>query len=158
MTDLGTLGQSEARGINASGQVVGRFDTFGGEHAFITAPNGAGMTDLGTLGGARSLAFGINASGQVVGLSSTLEWSARAFLTGPNGVGMSDLNDLIGPGVLGTDEYLGVAYGINDAGQIIANSSYELASLLSPVPEAETWALMLSGLGLVGLSRRLSKA
>ena len=39
----------------------------GGNHAFLTGPNGVGMTDLGTLGGGSSLAFGINDAGQVVG-------------------------------------------------------------------------------------------
>ena len=57
-----------AHGINDAGQVVGSSSTAGGErHAFITGPNGIGMTDLGTLGGDFSVAFGINDAGQVVG-------------------------------------------------------------------------------------------
>ena len=61
-----------AYGINDAGQVVGESDTAAGaHHAFITGPNGVGMTDLGTLGGDYSLAYGINDAGQVVGESNT---------------------------------------------------------------------------------------
>ena len=50
LTDLGTLGgpNTSSSGINDAEQVVGasETDTFGGErHAFITGPNGVGMTD-----------------------------------------------------------------------------------------------------------------
>ena len=60
-----------ASGINDAGQVVGRSITAAGAyHAFITGPNGVGMTDLGTLGGGYSDASGINDAGQVVGYST----------------------------------------------------------------------------------------
>ena len=83
--DLGNLGggNSYARGINKSGQVVGDSGTASGEfHAFRTAPNSPinpETDDLGTLGG-RSVTVGgdisssandINESGQVVGFSRT---------------------------------------------------------------------------------------
>lgn len=122
MTDLGTLGGAKAswaRGINASGQVVGDSFTFPndyhGYHAFITGPNGAGMTDLGTLGGDRSNASGINASGQVVGDSYITPAGAfHAFITGPNGAGMTDLGTL--GGISG---YFSSASGINDSAQVV---------------------------------------
>jgi probable HAF family extracellular repeat protein len=73
MTDLGSLGDgfdgAEATGINNKGQVVGRSITSHyDEHAFIWE-NGV-MTDLGTLGGAYSIATGINDKEEVVGWST----------------------------------------------------------------------------------------
>ena len=68
---LGTLGgdSSRATGINDSGQVVGYSSPTESYyyHAFITGPNGVGMTDLGALGEYHTYARGINDAGQVVG-------------------------------------------------------------------------------------------
>jgi probable HAF family extracellular repeat protein len=147
MTDLGTLGgdYSFAYGINDAGQVVGWSVTLGSHHGFITGPNGVGMTDLGTLGGVRgaSQAYDINNAGQVVGgslISDGLHGftGLHGFITGPDGVGMTDLNSLAS---LPIGYVIGNAIGINNAGQVLVTAS---------IPEPETYALMLAGLGLIG--------
>ena len=69
MTDLGTLGgTSDARGINARGQVVG----ISGNRAFVWEKGV--MTELGG-----SAAFAINAAGEIVGYRDT-EQGPRATL------------------------------------------------------------------------------
>jgi len=72
----------EAYGINASGQVVGVFQTLEGwHHAFFYG--GGASVDLGTLGGNASEGLGINSSGTVVGDSFTATGARRAFLWPP---------------------------------------------------------------------------
>ena len=159
MTDLGNLGggHSEASAVNDRDQVVGHsyitgsvggYPYFGTSHAFHWT--GGAMTDLGTLGGAQSHAYGINMRGQIVGMADAAGDYGRAFLF-ENGA-MSDLNMLIDPALGWT---LSSAQGINDAGQIAALGcrGYACMSvLLSPVPEPQSWAMLLSGLVL--LARR----
>src|SRR5687768_12755643 len=102
VTQLGTLfegGYTSASGINDTGQVVGSSSprSYVPGHAFITGPDGVGMTDLGTLGGVHSAATGINDAGQVAGFSHTIAGSDyRGFITGPDGMGMRALGTLGG--------------------------------------------------------------
>ena len=150
MSDLGTLDRvwdynavGVAIGINDLGQVVGwsTRSPESGFHAFITGPDGAGMRDLGTLGGSYSRAFGVNDVGQVVGESSILGGFTHAFITDPDGVGMSNLNSLVD---LPPDVFLTSAVDINNVGQVIA----------VVVPEPEIYVMLLVGLCLIGFVGR----
>jgi len=109
MMDLGSLARRSgyAYGVNDVDQVVG-FSVLSSERAFLWDPVN-GMQDLGALGSATSIARAINNFGQVVGTTGT-----GAFLY-QDGV-MTDLNTLIPPD---SGLHLDVAYGINDAGQIV---------------------------------------
>jgi probable HAF family extracellular repeat protein len=149
MQDLGSLGGnlSVAYGINASGQVVGySYTTSNASRLAFLYTNGQ-MQDLGSLGG-WSDARGINASGQVVGWSSLAGNAPQHAFLYTNGQ-MQDLNSLVDlpPGV--SLEY---AYGINDQGWIVGQTSSGHAYLLTPIPGA-FWLLGSGLLGLVGWRR-----
>jgi probable HAF family extracellular repeat protein len=123
VTALGTLGGNftVAKSINEAGQVAGDSYTAANiPNAFVTGPNGAGMTNLGGLDGnhASTGGFGygngVNDAGQVAGYAVTPSNATHAFITGPTGGGMADLGTLGGK-----NSY---AYGINGAGRVVGNS------------------------------------
>lgn len=174
--DLGTLGgdRSEGREINDSGQVVGSSTTeIGGQpHAFVTGPNGAGMIDLGTMGGKTSGSYSINNLGEVVGYAGFgLECpfcTPDAFLYSHGiMVNLTRLDEVLSAGWTRI-----VAVDINDHGQIVGYGmigEVQHAFLLSgadeeffstyvpvpaPIPEPQTYAMLLAGLGLLGFTAR----
>src|SRR3954452_15103647 len=109
------------------------------------------MIDLGSFGGALSIARGINNSGQVVGFATNIDASSRAFLYS-NG-SMVDLNSLIDPSLNIT---LQDAHAINDSGQIVVDGllgGHVQAFLLTPVPEPSSILLEACGLLAIGLFR-----
>ena len=85
--------------INSAGQITGIYGDLNPQ-VLSPAPNGVGMTVLGTLGGTYSTSFSgrwhqrCRAGGGV--LLTTAEGAYHAFITGPNGVGMTDLGTLGG--------------------------------------------------------------
>lgn len=72
------------------------------------------VTDLGTLGGSRSVAQGINASGKVTGFAKTAAGNDHAFLYDGT---MHDLGSL--PSI--SDSY---GFGINASGKVVGESSH----------------------------------
>jgi probable HAF family extracellular repeat protein len=112
-------------------------------YSYILNINSKTLTDLGTLGGDSTGVQGINEAGQVVGDSRTAAGDWQAFITGPNGGGMTDLNSLVD---LPAGIVLHAALDINNMGQVIVH-----ASTIPPIPEPQSYALMLAGLGLIGL-------
>lgn len=142
---------SGAMDINNNGVVVGDATTSGSyQHAMSYDANNTILTDLGTLtGGNSSRANALNELGQIVGWSASSVGN-RAFLyeTGA----MTDLNLLIDPT---TGWVLNEASGINESGQIVGwglHNGQTRAFLITPVPEASTYSMMLAGLGLMGVA------
>jgi probable HAF family extracellular repeat protein len=149
-TVLNTLGgtYSEANSINNIGQIVGYADTSTGvKQASLWQP---GSTTPIALGGGSSDAFSINNNGQIVGYFIT-GGTQHAALWQPNSLNPIDLNNLVA-----TPSYLKYAFGINDFGQIVAESASGNAYLLTPstVPIPGALWLFASGLGLLLFNRR----
>lgn len=162
MVDLGDLAggmdSSMAYAVNDSGWVAGTGVAGNNvQHAVVWSPDGQ-MIDLGALLGASSstAALDINARGEVIGTGA-----GKAFLWSQAG-GIVDLNAVTERNGF----VLGNVWAINDQGQIAGwgtnASGGRQAFVISPlaaVPEPETYALMLGGLGAIGLvsRRRLVK-
>lgn len=108
---------SRARAINASGQVVGHLTTLIDgifqNRAFLWT-QAAGMRQLGTLGGAYSLATAISDSGRVVG------YSARAGAAGHHAFSWTEAGRMVDLGTLGGTS--SEAFAVNDSGQVVGRS------------------------------------
>lgn len=148
----GSLNGSQAYDINTRGQVAG----VDREQAVIWQ-NGQ-RTELGSLpGDVSSTARSINDQGVAVGSSDTVANASndeRAVMW-VNGIAV-DLNTL--EGVEGSGWTLLGAIDINNAGQIlgvgVSPHGFYQGFLLSPVPEASTFAMLLLGLTAIGMLAR----
>jgi probable HAF family extracellular repeat protein len=148
LQDLGTLGGANSYGmaLNDAGQVAGNAQTAAGySTAFLW--DGHEMKSLGTLGGTQSYGYGIDSNGDVVGYSWTNDGVTHGFLY--SGGMMLDLNSLL---EIGSGWTIDGAYGINEAGQILAQATHDgqrYAVELNPIlstPEPAAVALVLLGL------------
>lgn len=106
------VGMRRAASINNFGQVAGGA-FFGGEHERAALFSDGELIDLGTLGGATSVATGINDAGQVCGYSALASGKVHAFLWQPV-LGLQDLGTLGGPDSR--------AMAIGDAGAVLGRS------------------------------------
>lgn len=134
--------------INDKGQIVGVSDALGG---YIFDMNSRKVTQLDLLHGSAVQPVSINNQGQVFGRLYTANNELHPFFYS-NGE-MMDLNTVL-PGVVWDNR---LALPLNDAGQIAASAMVNgevHAFLLTPVPEPETWAMLLAGLGVVGYATR----
>jgi probable HAF family extracellular repeat protein len=150
---VGSFGSGIASDINESGQVVGTV----GPPVTAALWTAGGVQSLGALGSEGEGSV-INNAAEVVGFSSVSPGGEiHAFLWTASD-GMQDLNALIDPlDPLKAVTTLSQALGINNAGQIVGSgfiNGKEHAYLLTPVPEPETWALLLVGLGMIRLLAR----
>jgi probable HAF family extracellular repeat protein len=93
--------------------VVGSSLTAGGNERAFLWTSAHGMEDLGTLGGANSVAFGIAQTGQVVGISQTAAGLEEAFLW-TRGRGMRGLGTLGGPS--------SIAFSVNTHRRVVGSS------------------------------------
>lgn len=141
--DLGTLGgeYSVATDINSLGQVTGysltpphlhnNIDLISFPHAFLSAPHGGALADLGPSISDVSQAHAVNNAGQVVGSTALGGSLPTALVTGPNGVPLPP-----GPfdapysGSLNGAAFL-VARDINNHGQVLGHDVFGNAGFLT---------------------------
>jgi probable HAF family extracellular repeat protein len=155
-TDLGTLtggNASAALAINDKGQVAGRSTFLAGSFAYhATTWDGSKITDLGTLGGDYSEARAINEAGLVVGWADTRDDQTSATLW--SGTEVIDLNIYLDKSLVDAGWVLTGADDISDQGWIVGAAYNNLTQqthgfLMAPIPEPETYAMLLAGLGLM---------
>ena len=152
--ELGTVGGAEslAEGINNSGQIVGWSNTLGGSIHATLWDNGAPM-DLETLGGTYSSATAINEVGQVVGEAEIAGGAHHAALW--HGGNVTDLNSFLDSAQVNDGWVLTGASDINNHGVIVGHGHNSISGLdrgfvLTPVPEPQTYAMLVAGLGIIG--------
>jgi probable HAF family extracellular repeat protein len=132
---------SFALAINNSGTIAG-YTSFGGNSTIATLWSGTSVIDLGTLGGANSLADAINSSGHIVGSADTAagnqlatEWfngtTTNLGTLGGAGSGAAGINK--SGAVVG---WADTASGAQDAALFVNGQVIDLNTYLSPAVAA----------------------
>lgn len=168
---------SYAMAINNTGQIVGDSVFCGACNDRATLWQDGIAIDLGTLGGTDSVAADINDAGQIVGSSKNALGDYRAVLWNTAGT-IVDLNSFLDATTVDAGWVLYEANAINSDGWIVGGamntinmtssaflltpsasrlSSAFLTTTVSPVPEPEIYALLTTGLALLGWAARRRK-
>jgi probable HAF family extracellular repeat protein len=153
---------SYARDINDSGQVVGYAESpyYGNYHyGFITGPDGMGFTNLGVF-----TPIAINNSGEAVGDSTLFSHGGMTNLNLLDVVISAGWSNLYVVDINNYGQMVG--YGIDNNGHYHAfllsytpDTVFTPGPIIAPsIPEPETYAMLLSGLGLLGFMARRRKA
>ncbi len=161
LTLLNSLGgnYSDAYAINNAGVIVGVSTPASNVGEIATEWNGTTATALGSLGGNQSYAYAINNAGVVVGASTNAADVTLATLW--KGTTAINLNTLLNPALAQAGWVLQSARGINNEGWIVGDAYNHLTGredafelqIMSPVPEPDSWLMLLTGLGLIGALR-----
>ncbi len=158
------VGQSQARvrALSENGWVAGQTNGTLGFLATVWSPTDAYLLPLlGTTATVVNTTRGINSSAQVVGFTQSFDDNTgdqvaqNHTLWTFDGAGFTayDLSTLI-VNFAGWDFSTGAAQSINDNGDIVgfatAADGFQHGYLLTAVPEPASWAMLITGFGLVG--------
>jgi probable HAF family extracellular repeat protein len=165
-SDLSFPGEanSTAIGINDEGVIVGASNSITNGNSRATVWEGSSVSFLDQLGANASFAMDINNHGQIVGATGSLYSDAERATLWEGGEAI-DLNSRLRPGTVEAGWVLKRANAINDQGWIVGEASNSKlgittrAFLLSisdlpdvpPIPEPQTYALMLFGVALLAV-------
>jgi len=146
---------SSANAINNAGVVVGASNMNPNTFAATAVEwKGGKVIALNSLGGAQNQANAINNLGQVVGFSSDAAGTSYATLW--KGTTAINLNNYLPSSMTQAGWVMNDATGINNNGWItgtVYNKTWDETDAfllkVAPVPEPETWAMLLIGLGMI---------
>jgi probable HAF family extracellular repeat protein len=161
---------SFANAINDTNQVVGMQMAISNEiyvDGVVGNPatlwDGGVATYLGYLGGTQSSGLDINNLGEIVGYSFGTGNSKQYAFLWRDGV-ITDLNSLLDLSTIDAGWSLSIARAINNNGWIVGdaynsrtNETHAFLLSVTPVPEPESYAMMLMGIGMLGFMARRRK-